>query len=437
MIRHILLAGVCLAVTSTAASAVIDAPATRAATAKILDSDYPRLDALYKDIHSHPELGFQEIRTAAKLAAEMRSLGFEVTEKVGKTGIVAIYKNGPGPLVMVRTELDALPMEEKTGLPYASTAKQMWNGKETFVDHSCGHDIHMTSWVGTARALVALKDRWHGTLMFIGQPDEEGTGGAKAMLADNLFQRFGKPSVGFALHVGADVTGQVAYKPGVISSNSDFLAIQFNGRGGHGARPSQTIDPIVMAARFVVDAQSIVSREKDAAEFGVVTIGAIEGGSVGNIIPDHVVLRGTIRSYRSDVREVLTGGVRRTANAVAMMAGAPAPEVTITPSGDAVVNDVELAERTGALFKAAFGDHVKRNEEPGAASEDYSAFILAGVPSLFFNLGSTDPAKIAEAKAKGVPVAGNHTPGFAPMPEPTIRTGVEAMTLAVMSVMGG
>jgi amidohydrolase len=437
MNRFALLAGVALITLLPVgrASAAFDVTATKAAVGRTLETDIPRLEALYKDIHSHPELGFQEERTAAKLAGEMRALGFEVTEHVGKTGVVAIYRNGPGPLVMVRTELDALPMEEKTGLPYASTAKQMWNGKESFVAHSCGHDIHMAAWVGTAKALIALKAQWHGTLMFIGQPGEEGVGGAKAMIADKLFERFGKPAMGFALHVGSETAGEVSYKPGVLTSNSDTLSIQFNGRGGHGAMPSMTIDPILMAARFVVDVQSVVSREKDAAEFGVVTIGAIEGGSAGNIIPDRVNLRGTIRSYSPEVRRILTGGVQRTANAVAAMAGAPAPVVTISPTGDAVVNDTGMAERTGAVFKAAFGDNAIRDEAPGAASEDYSAFIIAGVPSLFFNIGGTDPAKITEAKAKGTLVPGNHSPTFAPLPGPAIRTGVEAMTLAVVNAM--
>ncbi len=441
MIRNILRAGVCWAAACSSAcssaNAAIDAPATRAAVSRLLDNGYPQLEALYKDIHSHPELGLQEVRTAAKLAAEMRAAGFEVTEKVGKTGIVAIYKNGPGPLVMVRTELDGLPMEEKTGLPYASVAKQTTAaGRETFVAHSCGHDIHMAAWVGTARALVAMKDKWHGTLMFIGQPAEETAGGPEDMLADKLFERFGKPVMGFALHVGGDTpAGEVNYKPGVVMSNSDGLAIQFNGRGAHGSRPSQAIDPIVMAARFVVDVQSVVSREKDAAEFGVITIGAIEGGSAGNIIPDHVNLRGTIRSYTPEVRKGLAAGIRRTAAAVAAMAGAPAPDVKITTGATAVVNDSGLAERTGAVFKAAFGAKAVRDEQPGSASEDYSVFVLAGVPSMYFGIGGADPAKLAEARAKGTELPGNHSPMFAPLPEPSIRTGVEAMTLAVMNVM--
>ena len=275
-IRSLWLAGIGLMAGAGPASAAFDVTAAKAGVARILEAEYPRLDALYKDIHAHPELGLTEVRTAAKLAGEMRAIGFEVTESVGKTGVVAIYKNGPGPLVMVRTELDALPMEEKTGLPYASTAKQMWNGKEVFVDHSCGHDIHMASWVGAAKALVALKGQWRGTLMFIAQPAEESAGGPEDMIADKLFERFGKPAMGFALHVGSEPAGQVSYKPGVLTSNSDSIDIQFNGRGGHGSMPSAAIDPILMGARFIVDVQSVVSREKDAGAFGVITIGAIE-----------------------------------------------------------------------------------------------------------------------------------------------------------------
>src|SRR5579864_478096 len=220
--------------------AELDVPALKAKIGTSLESDYPKLDALYKDIHAHPEIAFQEEKTAAKLAAQMRALGFEVTEKVGKTGLVAIYRNGDGPTIMVRTELDALPMEEKTGLPYASHDKTTWNGRETFVAHSCGHDIHMASWVGTAKTLVGLKDQWHGTLMFIAQPAEEEVAGAKAMLADGLFTRFPKPDVGFALHDGPGAYGTIAYRVGVGSSNADGLFIKFHGRGGHGAMPQVT-----------------------------------------------------------------------------------------------------------------------------------------------------------------------------------------------------
>src|SRR6202022_3955708 len=223
----------------------------KAAIEASVEGDYPKLDALYKHIHAHPELAFEEVKTAARLAAEMRALGFEVTEKVGKTGLVAIYKNGDGPTIMVRTELDALPMEEKTGLAYASHDKTIWNGRETFVAHSCGHDIHMASWVGTAKTLLGLKDQWHGTLMFIAQPAEEEVSGAKAMLADGLFTRFAKPDVAFGLHDGPGAFGTIAYRAGIGSSISDGLGIKFHGRGGHGAAPQRTIDPVMIAARFI------------------------------------------------------------------------------------------------------------------------------------------------------------------------------------------
>jgi amidohydrolase len=432
------LAGAVLGLAAVAGPAVaLDAVADKAAIDAEFAADWPRLEVLYKDIHSHPELAFQETRTAALLAAQMRALGFAVTEHVGRTGIVALYRNGPGPVVMVRTELDALPVEEKTGLPWASTAKQVWEGHETFVDHACGHDIHMTAWVGTAKALLSMKDKWHGTLMFIGQPAEEAIGGARAMLDDGLLTRFPRPAVGFAQHVENGAYGTVHYKPGTYDSNADSFVIRFNGRGGHGSMPSSTIDPIVESARFVIDVQSVVSREKDAQQFGVITVGAIEGGSAGNIIPDHVLLRGTIRSYDADVRSRLKAGLVRTANAEATMSGAPAAQIDFTEGATAVVNDDALVARTEPVFKTAFGDKAVLEKLPGAASEDYSEFILAGVPSFYWSLGGYDPAKVAEAKRTGVPLPVNHSPYFAPVAEPSVRTGVEAMTLAVMNAMQG
>ena len=403
-----------------------------------LGTSYPRLDALYKDIHAHPELGFAETRTAALLAQQMRSLGFEVTEHVGKTGVVAIYRNGPGPTVMVRTELDALPLQELTGLPYASHVQTEWNGRETYVDHACGHDIHMAAWVGAADALIANKSAWSGTLMFIAQPAEEGGGGAQAMIDDGLFKRFGKPDYAFALHTTPVAYGTVQYRPGLLTSNSDDIAITFNGRGGHGADPSATIDPVLIASRFVVDVQSVISREKDPQEPGVVTIGAIEGGSAGNIIPERVVLRGTIRSFDPATRAKLKSGVERVARAEAAMAGAPEPDIAIGGhSYDAVVNDPALTAEVGKVFKAAFGANATEQPRPGTASEDYSAYVNAGVTkSLFFTIGVYDPAKVAAGQAAGKPLPPNHSPYFAPVPEPTIRTGVTAMTLAVLDVLG-
>src|ERR1700716_1195556 len=274
------------ATTVLPAHAEMDVSRLSAAIEASVEADYPKLDALYKDIHAHPELAFAEVKTAAILATEMRALGFEVTEKVGRTGLVAIYSNGEGPPIMGRPELDALPREEKTGLDYASRGKTTWNGKETFVAHSCGHDIHMASWVGTAKALLDLKDQWQGTLMFIAQPAEEIGSGAMAMLMDGLFTRFKKTDFAFALHSNPIPHGYLLYRVGVGSSMSDSLSIKFRGRGGHGATPQATIDPVMIAARFIVDVQSVISREKDPTEFGVVSIGAIHAGSAENIIPD-------------------------------------------------------------------------------------------------------------------------------------------------------
>ncbi|WP_454714457.1 amidohydrolase [Caulobacter segnis] len=426
------------ALLATAAHAApLNVPAAKKAIDAQLDRDYPALEALYKDIHAHPELGFQEVETGKTLAAQMRSLGFTVTENVGKTGVVAVLKNGDGPKILIRTELDGLPMQEKTGLPYASQATATYRDEKVFTAHACGHDIHMAAWVGTAKQLVAMKAKWKGTLVFVAQPAEELTSGARAMLADGLWDKIGgKPDYGFALHVGNGPAGEVAYKPGVLTSTSDGIDLTFIGQGGHGSMPSATIDPILMASRFVVDVQSVISREKDPSQFGVVTLGSIQGGSAGNIIPDRVRLRGTIRTQDAAVRDKILAGVQRTAKAVAAMAGAPEPELKLTPGGKMVVNDADLTARTGAVLKAAFGAKAVLQDKPGSASEDYSEFVLAGVPSVYFGIGGYAPAEIEKLKAEGKPVPTNHSPFFAPTPEPTIRTGVEAMTLAVLGVVG-
>jgi hippurate hydrolase len=392
-----------------------------------VDAMYPWLDALYKDLHAHPEIAFQEVRTAGKLAFEMRQLGFEVTEKVGKTGLVAVLRNGAGPTVLVRTELDGLPMEEKTGLPYAS------RGPAT---HSCGHDVHMASWLGAARTLVELKPQWKGTLVFIAQPAEETGSGAKAMLADGLFTRFPKPDVAFALHSWPLAYGTVGFNEGTVSSNSDGLEIVFKGRGGHGSAPDKALDPIAIAARFVTDVQTVISREKDPKEFGVVTIGAIHGGTVGNIIPDSVQVRGTIRSYSPEVRAKLLDGVRRVANASAAMAGAPAPEIQLTANGAAIVNDNDLVRKTEAVFRDAFGPANAQRMPAMTASEDFSLYALQGVPAMFFFTGIYDPKTVADSQRPGgTPIAFNHSPYYAPVPEPSIKTAAQAMSLAVLNVM--
>ncbi|QKR99000.1 amidohydrolase [Sphingomonas sp. CL5.1] len=416
-----------------------DVAAAKARIAASLDKQYPHLDALYKDLHQHPEVSFQEVRTAGILAAEMRRLGFTVTEKVGKTGIVAILKNGEGPVVMVRTELDALPLEEKTGLPYASRAQQTVDGKLTYVDHACGHDSHMAWWIGAATALVAMKDQWHGTLMFIGQPAEETLLGAKAMIEDGLFKRWPKPDYGFAAHVGPDQVGRVVVKEGAVTSASDKVNITFNGVGAHGSMPDKSIDPVVMGSRFVMDVQTIISRERDPNLFGVISVGSFHAGTVGNIIPDHADLQLTVRSRDAATRKLLLDGITRTARAVAEMARAPEPAVA-HPAGTGVVNnDAALSARTASVLAAAFGKDVAfvpTTMPGGNASEDYAAFIEAGVPSVFLAVGGYDPAMIARYKAEGKPVPVNHSPFFAPVPEPTIKRGAETLALAVLGVAG-
>ena len=430
------LAAAVLALASLPVLAQLPAPLKNDVTKRV-DGMYPWLDTVYKDLHAHPEIAFQEMRTAGKLAAEMRKLGFQVTEKVGKTGVVAVYKNGAGPTVLVRTELDGLPMEEKTGLPYASRAKATSDGRESFVTHSCGHDIHMASWLGAARTLVEMKSQWKGTLVFIGQPAEETVSGARAMLEDGLFTRFPKPDFAFALHSWPLAHGTVGYNTGAVSSNSDAIEIVFKGRGGHGSAPDKAVDPITIAARFVVDVQTVISREKDPKEFGVVTIGAIQGGTVGNIIPDSVQVRGTIRSYSPAVRAKLLEGVRRVANASSAMAGAPAPEVQLISGGAAIVNSEALVTRTEAVFKDAFGEANAQRMPAMTASEDFSQYVNQGVPSMFFFTGVYDPKMVEEAgREGGKPIAFNHSPFYAPVPEPSIKTAAQAMSMAVLNVLG-
>lgn len=426
------------AIAQTGSAPPFDAATARTMIAPILADAYPRLDTMYKDIHAHPELGFQESRTAALLAKEMRKLGFTVTTGVGKTGIVAIYKNGEGPTVLVRTELDALPMEEKTGLPYASRAQQTAGDAPTFVAHSCGHDAHMAWWLGTAIALLGLKDQWQGTLMFIGQPAEELGTGAKAMLDDGLFTRWPKPDYAFAAHVAPLPVGLVILKDGVVSSAADAIDIRFNGTGAHGSMPDKSVDPVMMGSRFVNDVQSVVSREKDPKAFGVITVGSFIAGTVGNIIPDKADLKLTIRSHDDATRQLLVEGVERTARSVSDMERAPAPTITRQGGVSAVVNTAALAKQAAATLGKAFGGEfifVPASEPGGNASEDYSEFVKAGVPSVFFAIGGLDPAVFARAKAEKRAAPVNHSPDFAPVPEPTIKRGAETLALAVLMAM--
>lgn len=415
-----------------------DAAAAEAQIEARIDRQAPELDHIYKQLHSHPELAFQETQSAALLASRMRKLGFDVTEHVGKTGLVAIYRNGDGPVVMVRTELDALPLEEKTGLPYASRAQQMLDGKSTFVAHACGHDVHMTWWLAAADALMAMKEHWRGTLMFIAQPAEETVDGAKAMLADGLFTRFPKPDYGFAAHVGGGTPlGTVFIKDGVTFSATDALDIVFNGRGAHGSAPHVSIDPIVMGARFVNDVQTVISREKEAGTFGVITVGSFHAGNAGNVIPDSATLQLSLRSFAPDARQQLLDGVGRTANAVAIMAGAPAPTITHCHGAAATRNDSELVARTSALLRPLFGNGVvvaPATAQGMSGSEDYSEFVEAGVRSVYFMIGGEDPAKLAEYKKNNQIPPINHSPLFAPTYAPAIRNGATVLALSVLMV---
>jgi amidohydrolase len=419
----------------------------------LLDKNYPHVLEIYKNIHAHPELGFHEFETAAKLAKEMRAIGFTVTEKFGgASGLVAIYRNGPGPVIMVRTELDALPMEEKTGLPYASRQQRpaadytapgqpvdpQLLGKMTYVDHSCGHDIHMAWWIATAQALVALKSEWQGTLMFVGEPAEEIGGGATAMLKAGLYTKFPKPDYAFAAHVRPGTAGAIGVKAGAVSANSDTFHVIFKGRGGHGSNPQMTIDPIVMAARFVMDVQTVVSREKAPSAPGVISVGNISAGSAGNIIPDQADVRLTMRSNDAETRANLLDGMQRTARAVAMMAKAPDPEFQRIGFGaTAVMNSPDLIERQRPMLNAVFGDrvtYVSADAFGGTGADTYAELIEGGIPSIFYSVSGTDPKLAEDSKASGKPLPANHSAEFAPTPEVSIKTGAELLTMSVLTV---
>ncbi len=417
--------------------------ALRDAVARKVTVEYPSLDAIYKDLHAHPELSFMETRTAALLAQELRAAGFEVTEKVGHTGVVAVLKNGPGPVVLVRGDMDALPMAEKTGLPYASTALvKNLAGQETPAMHSCAHDMHVTGLTGTARVLVALKDRWSGTLVVIGQPAEEIGAGAVAMLRDGLYARFPHPDYALALHVGDAPAGSIGYIAGPIYANVDTIDVLVRGVGGHGARPHQTRDPVVLASQIVVALQTIVSRELKPGTPAVVTVGAINGGTKHNIIPDQVKLQLTLRSYDDAVADHLIASVRRLCENLARAAGVPddlLPVVTLAEDRTPVtVNDPALTQRLAGVFRDWFPADALFEAEAATYGEDFSQFARTTrkVPACIFWVGGADPAAKAAAEKAGQLVPSNHSPFFAPVPEPTLKAAVTAMSAAVLDLLG-
>ncbi len=350
----------------------------QAPTAKEVDTVYRDARTLYLDLHQNPELSSHETQTANKLATRLRSTGYDVTEHVGGTGIVAILKNGSGPTIMLRSELDALPVEEKTSLPYASKVHTKDDaGHDVPVMHACGHDLHMVSLVATAEIMARSKNTWHGTLMLVGQPAEETISGAKMMLDDGFMTRFPRPDVAVALHVGNNLpAGDVGITPGIYNTNADSIRIKIYGTGGHGSMPNRTIDPIVIAARTVLALQTIVSREIKPGEMGVVTVGYLHAGTKNNIIPDQAEMGLTVRTYKQDVRQQILAAIARIVKAEAAAANAPRePSIEHYEGTDAVYNDPALAERLKASLESALGKNHVVMEEPIAPSEDFSYFI--------------------------------------------------------------
>jgi hippurate hydrolase len=410
----------------------------QAPSSKEVESVYSDAHALYLDLHQNPELSAHETQTAAKMAARLRSAGYDVTEHVGGTGLVAILKNGAGPVIMLRTELDALPVEEKTGLPYASKVRSTDDaGRDVPVMHACGHDLHMAALLGTAEVMARSKNTWHGTLMLIGQPAEETIGGAEGMIRDGVFTRFPKPDVAVALHVGNEFpAGMAAITPGVYNTNSDSVRITIYGKGGHGSMPQSAIDPIVIAARTILALQTIVSREIKPGEMAVVTVGYIQAGTKNNIIPDHAEMGLTIRTRKQEVRQQILAAIARIAKAEAAAAGAPRePSVERYEGTDLVYNNPALAERLRAPLEAALGKDKVVTGEPITPSEDFSYFVEQGVPGFYFSLGGADPEKFAAAKASGSQLPSNHSALFAPDVDPALHAGIAAEVAVLKNLL--
>jgi hippurate hydrolase len=430
---------------------VLSAPVLAQDLGRFVDGELSGLVNTYKGIHAHPELSHHEEMTAALLASELRKAGFTVTEHVGKYpdgtqgyGVVAILENGSGPRLLIRTDLDALPIVEETGLSYAShvTSKNQ-AGQEVGVMHACGHDVHVTTMIGTARALANSRTRWHGTVMLIGQPSEETLDGAKAMLADHLYERFGTPNLAIALHdTNGRAAGTVAITGGPALAGVTSVDVTLRGIGGHGAQPQNGKDPVVMAGEFIVQVQTIVSRQENPRDPSVVTIGDIHGGTKRNVIPNEVKLEFTTRAFSDKSMQIILDGIRRAAQGVALAAGVPEdrqPIVTIlaNESGPVTYNDPALTARVKAALVNALGAQNVFDEDPIMASEDFGLFGLDGhrIPTVMFWLGAMDPKKLAAAQAAGKSLPGPHTSLFEPVPEPTLRTGVTTMTSVAIALL--
>ena len=419
-------------------------PALHAVVAERVAAEYPALLAFYTDLHLHPELSLMEEKTSAKVAASLRASGLDVTEKVGGYGVVGVLKNGPGPVLLIRTDMDALPVLEETGLPYASKVRVTdLGGHDVPVMHACGHDLHMTVFTGAAHQLAALRDHWSGTLVFVGQPAEERVIGARAMLSDGLYHKFPTPNFAVALHDESEIpAGSVATIEGFSHANADTATITVHGIGGHGAMPYKGRDPIVLAARIVLALQTIVSRELRATDPAVVTVGSFHGGTKPNIIPSEVKLELTLRSYSDDVRAHLVSSIRRICRGEAIAAGIPEelmPEVEVKASEGAtsVYNDPALTQRVRKALVAWLGADRVQTFQPSMVSEDFSEYgrTMEHVPICMFRLGSLAPERIAESERTGSPLPSLHSGKFAPLPEPAIKTGVEAMTAVALDIL--
>jgi amidohydrolase len=415
----------------------------------VVGKELPELVTTYKGLHAAPELSHHEAKTSALMAEELRKAGYTVTERVGKYpdgaqayGVVGILKNGAGPTLLIRADMDALPVTEATGLPYASKVRSTNPaGQDVGVMHACGHDIHVTTLIGVARAMAELKSQWHGTLMLIGQPSEETIDGAKAMMADKLYERFGKPDMAIALHDAPLPAGLVGVVPGAALASSTSIDVVMRGVGSHGSAPEAGKDPIVMAAAFITQVQTVVSRSVPPQQPAVVTVGDIHGGTKRNIIPDEVKMELTTRSYNEDVRQTIITGVERTARGVAIAAGVPEdkmPVVTVleNESTPPMINDVKLSARLQKTFTARLGAEHMIELKPIMGSEDFGIFGMDGrIPSVIFWLGADDPATFRENQKKGVPMPALHSALFAPVPEPTLQTGITAMTDAALELL--
>ena len=402
-----------------------------------IESRLGELMTLYKHLHTHPELSLYEAETAKRIADELEKAGFQTTRSVGKHGVVGVLRNGDGPTVLVRTDLDALPVIERTGLPYASQVKVKDEaGAEVGVMHACGHDMHMTVFVGVARWLAEHRDRWKGTALLIGQPAEERVMGAKAMLDDGLYVKFPKPNYALALHVQSDLeVGKIGFTKGASMAGSTAVDIVVRGRGGHGAMPHNTVDPIVLSALLVLDLQTIVSREVSPIKPSVITVGSIHGGSKHNIISDQVELKLTLRAFEDKVRDQLIEGIERRAKALAKAHNAPEPTIRASEGTPPTINTPALVDRILPVLKAQFGEDGIVEGEATMGAEDFGLFSQGGVPIFMMRLGTVAPEKVAAAKAGDKPLPSLHSAEYAPIPEPSIRAGVRAMTAAITELM--